>query len=81
MYRLNRILRRLTWSYLQQKRLQVVYLYFCGLSNDQIAAKTSISKGSVTNIVSELKAGNFPEAADVTDQIETLRESPTRPLN
>ena len=58
----------------QKKRLQVVYFYFSGLSFDQIAAKTGISKGSVANIVSELKAGNFPEAADVTDQIEALRE-------
>ena len=57
-----------------KKKLQVVYLYFSGLSFDQIAAKTGISKGSVGNIINELKAGNFPEAADVTDQIETLRE-------
>jgi predicted nucleic acid-binding Zn-ribbon protein len=57
-----------------KKRLQVVYFYFSGLSFDQVAAKTGISKGSVANIVSELKAGNFPEAADVTDQIEALRE-------
>ena len=57
-----------------KKRLQVIYLYFCGLSLDQIAAKLNISKGSVANIITELKAGNYPEAADATDQIETLRE-------
>ncbi len=57
-----------------KKRLQVVNLYFCGLSFDQIAVKTAISKGSITNIITELKAGNFPEAADLSDQIETLRE-------
>jgi len=57
-----------------KKRLQVVYLYFCGLSNEQIAAKTGISKGSVANIIGELKAGNFQEAADVTGQIEILRD-------
>lgn len=57
-----------------KKKLQVVYLYFSGLSFDQMVAKTGISKGSVGNIINELKAGNFPEAADVTDQIETLRE-------
>src|ERR1035437_9806319 len=57
-----------------KKRLHVVDLYFCGLSSDQIAIKANISKSSVVNIVAELKAGNFPEAADVTDQIETLRE-------
>ena len=58
----------------QKKKLQVVFLFFSGLSFDQIAAKTGISKGSVTNIITELKAGNFPEAVDVTDQIDTLRE-------
>lgn len=57
-----------------KKRLQVVYLYLCGLSFDQIATKTGVGKGSVTNIVTELKAGYFPEAAGATDQIETLRE-------
>jgi hypothetical protein len=58
----------------QKKKLQVVFLFFSGLSFDQIAAKTGISKGSVTNIITELKAGNFPEAVDVTDQIDALRE-------
>ncbi|MFC1866429.1 hypothetical protein ACFLYB_06955, partial [Chloroflexota bacterium] len=61
---------QLTWK----KRLQVVYLYFSGLSFGQIAAKTGISHGSVVNIINELKAGNFPEAADVVDQIEILRD-------
>lgn len=57
-----------------KKRLQVIQLYFSGISFDQISLKTGISKGSVTNIVNELKAGNFPEAADLTDQIQTLRD-------
>ena len=57
-----------------KKRLQVIQLYFSGISFDQISLKTGVSKGSVTNIVNELKAGNFPEAADLTDQIQTLRD-------
>jgi hypothetical protein len=57
-----------------KKKLQVVYLYFSGLSFGKIVAKTGISNGSVVNIITELKAGNFPEAADLTDQIEILRE-------
>jgi len=57
-----------------KKRLQVVHLYFSGLSFDQIAAKSGVSKGSITNIINELKAGNFPEAADVVDQIQMLRD-------
>ncbi|MFC2009517.1 hypothetical protein ACFLT3_01160 [Chloroflexota bacterium] len=57
-----------------KKKLQVVKLYFTGLSFAAIAVKASVSKGSVVNIINELKEGNFPEAADVADQIETLRE-------
>ena len=57
-----------------KKRLQVVHLYFSGLSFDQIAAKSGVSKGSITNIINELKAGNFPEAADLVDQIQMLRD-------
>jgi len=56
------------------KRLQIVKLYLSGLSYDEIAAKTGISKGTVANVVAELKAGNFPEAANVSELIETLRE-------
>lgn len=56
------------------KRLKIVSLYFSGLSFGQVAAKAGVSKGSVANIVQELKAGIFPEAADLVDQIESLRE-------
>jgi transposase len=57
-----------------KKRLAVVRLYFSGLSYDEIAAKCGVSKGTVANVVAELKAGTVPEAADVTEQIELLRE-------
>jgi myosin heavy subunit len=49
-------------------------LYFSGLSFDQISVKAGVSHGSAINIVSELKGGNFPEVADLTDQIQTLRD-------
>lgn len=45
-----------------------------GLSYDEIAAKCGVSKGTVANIVTDLKAGVFPEAADGAEQIELLRE-------
>jgi predicted nucleic acid-binding Zn-ribbon protein len=57
-----------------KKKLTVVRLYLSGLSYDEIAAKCSISKGTVANVVAELKAGTVPEAADVAEQIELLRE-------
>jgi predicted nucleic acid-binding Zn-ribbon protein len=57
-----------------KKRLTVVRLYLSGLSYDEIAAKCGVSKGTVANVVAELKAGSFPEAADVGEHIELLRE-------
>ncbi len=57
-----------------EKKLAVVRQYLSGLSYDEIAAKSGISKGMVANIVAELKGGGFPEAADVGEQIELLRE-------
>jgi len=57
-----------------KKKLAVVKQYLSGLSYDEIAAKSGISKGMVANIVAELKRGGFPEAADVGEQIELLRE-------
>jgi len=56
------------------KRLVLVKQYLSGLSYDEITVKTGISKGTVANVVAELKAGKFPEAADVTELIEQLRE-------
>ena len=49
-------------------------MYLSGLSYDEIAAKTGVSKGTVANVVNDLKAGKFPEAADVGEHIELLRE-------
>lgn len=56
------------------KKLNIVRKYFSGLSYDEIISKTGVSKGSVANVVAELKAGAFPEAADLCEQIELLRE-------
>jgi predicted nucleic acid-binding Zn-ribbon protein len=57
-----------------KKKLTIVRQYLSGLSYDEIAAKNSVSKGTVANVVAELKAGKFPEAADVAEHIEQLRE-------
>lgn len=57
-----------------KKRLAIARFYFSGLSYDEIAAKSGVSKGTVANVVAELKAGVIPEAADVGEHIELLRE-------
>lgn len=57
-----------------RKKLSIVRLYLSGLSYDEIASRSGVSKGTVANVVTELKAGSFPEAADVAEHIETLRE-------
>lgn len=57
-----------------KKKLAVVRLYFSGLSYGEIAAKSSVGKGTVANVIGDLKAGRFPEAADIADHIELLRE-------
>lgn len=57
-----------------KKKLAVVRLYLSGLSYDDIAARSGVSKGTVANIATDLKAGMIPEAADVGEYIELLRE-------
>lgn len=43
--------REISW----RKRQEVVRLYFEGLSYDDIAARTGLDKGSVVNIIGELR--------------------------
>jgi len=57
-----------------KKKVVVVRGYLSGLSYDEIAAKSGVSKGTDANVVADLKAGRFPEAADVVEHIELLRE-------
>jgi chromosome segregation ATPase len=59
------------------KKESIITLYLSGDSYDEIATKENISKGSVANIVGELKSGTFPEAAGISEQIEQLRELST----
>jgi predicted nucleic acid-binding Zn-ribbon protein len=57
-----------------KRKLTVVRQYLSGLSYDEIATKSGVSKGTVANVVADLKAGSFPEAADAGEHIELLRE-------
>ncbi len=56
------------------KRLEVVKLYFEGLSYDDIVEKTGVAKGTVAAIVEALKVGEFPQFEQVTDLVNELRE-------
>lgn len=61
----------------QRIRMQVLLYYFLGFSYDDIVKAmkdTSVSKGSVVNIVKELKEGVYPEFDDILDEVEGLRE-------
>lgn len=57
-----------------KKRLNIARHYLSGLSYDEIAVKSGVSKGTVANVVADLKAGRFPEATDVDEHIDLLRE-------
>ena len=57
-----------------RKKAAIVRQYLSGLSYDEIAAKSGVSKGTVANVIADLKAGRFPEAADVGEHVELLRE-------
>ncbi|MFC1903253.1 helix-turn-helix domain-containing protein, partial [Chloroflexota bacterium] len=57
-----------------KKKLLIIRLYLEGLSYDEIAARTNVGKGTVFNVITELKAGRFPEYGDLSEQLELLRE-------
>lgn len=56
------------------KRMEVLRLYFMGYSYDNIVKKTEVSKGSVVNIIEELKEGRYPEFESVIDLVDELRD-------
>lgn len=57
-----------------KKRMEVLKLYFSGYSYDDIVRRTGVSKGSVVNIIKELRDGRYPEFEDVLDIVEELRD-------
>lgn len=56
------------------KRAAVIRQYLSGMSYDEIAAKVGVSKGTVANVITELKTGKFTETVDLAEHIESLRE-------
>jgi AcrR family transcriptional regulator len=57
-----------------RKQLNIIRLYFSGLSYREIAAKAGVSVGAVTNVTADLKAGNYPEVGDVSERVDLLKE-------
>ena len=57
-----------------RKRVAIVRDYLSALSYSEIAAKQHVSTGTVANVVADLKAGRFPEAGEIGEQIEQLKE-------
>lgn len=57
-----------------KKKLFVIRLYLEGLPYDEIAARASVGKGTVANIITDLKVGRFPEYGDLSEQMELIRE-------
>ena len=57
-----------------KKRLNIIHQYLEGLSYEAISKRSGVSKGSVTNIIAELKGGHFLDLQGPAEQLETLRE-------
>lgn len=57
-----------------KKRLGIIRLYLSGLGYAEIASKMGVAKGSITNVIDDLRAGVFPEASDIREQLDALRE-------
>jgi predicted transcriptional regulator len=58
----------------QSKKIEVVKLYFEGLSYDDIAKRTGVAKGSVAAIVETLRDGQFPQFEQLIEHLNELRE-------
>jgi chromosome segregation ATPase len=57
-----------------RKRSAIVGDYLSALPYSEIAARHHVSTGTVANVVADLKAGRFPEAGNIGEQIEQLKE-------
>jgi len=57
-----------------RKQLSIIKLYLDGHSYDEIATRCGVSKGSVSNVISELKAGHILDVQGPAEQLELLRE-------
>ncbi len=59
------------------KKLKIIKLYLQGYSYDEIVKKAGVAKGTVYNVISDLKEGLFPEISTIPEEIEQLRDLAT----
>ena len=60
-----------------KKKLLIIRLYMEGLPYSKIATKAGVGKGTVSNVIAELKSGRFPEFGGLSEQLELIRELAT----
>jgi len=58
----------------EKKKLEILRLFFAGYSYDQVVTESGIAKGSVVNVVNDLRAGRFPAFTDIADLVDDLRD-------
>lgn len=59
---------------LAKRKLEIIRGYFRGESYDDIARRLGVAKGSVVNVIQELRSGRFPQVARA-EEVELLREA------
>ena len=57
-----------------RKKMTIVSLYLEGHPHQYIAARAGLSKGTVANVVDDLRAGRFYALENLSDEIDGLRE-------
>jgi predicted transcriptional regulator len=57
-----------------KKRMEVLRLFFEGLSYEEIGGRVGVSKGSVVSIVTEFKDGRYPKFESTLDIVDELRD-------
>ena len=55
------------------KKMRIIKLYLAGFSYEEIAKKVGVSKGTVSNVIAALKAGQFPEVSTIPEEISSRR--------
>lgn len=61
-----------------KKRMKVLKLHLEGHPYDEIAGKVGIAKGSVVNIIKELREGKYPEFTSALEILDELRDLSVR---
>lgn len=56
----------------EKKKLKILRLFLEGYSYDQISTNSDVAKGTVVNVVNDLRAGRFPAFTDIADLVDGL---------